>query len=507
MKLITTIYTAIGLILVMLCIVTVGYIHQTRKVKNSIEDVLYTSSVIREGERAQKLILDLETGLRGYLLTGQHAFLEPYHRGKTEFEVSMRKLDSLTESYPEQNALVHGIKNDADVWLNSFAAPLLKSKARERLSAVDKAQYDSLFNNTVQLGIGKSLMDKARGRFDKIRDQEERIKEDRLKGLNASLIRTNEIAVGLTLLSIIAGGFMAYLLGKTIKRRFKRMNELAHSIAQGDYSVSLEDKRNDEISSLTKSLNVMAAKLQNSFTHLTKMNKELDQFAYVVSHDLKAPLRAINNLAEWIGEDLQTQDPDIIKNLSILRGRVHRMENLINGILAYSRVGRQSLPSTRFSVQDLLKETLENLAPPASFEIKTLTPLPTLTGERTLFYQVLSNLLSNAFKYHHTQNGRIEIQAKELPGLYQFEIKDDGPGIPKEYQTKVFGIFQTMEARDVKESTGVGLSIVKKIVEEKGGQIWIESEKGQGTTFVFTWPKAQVTNQTTTSYYHDGAKA
>ncbi|WP_207431177.1 sensor histidine kinase [Sabulibacter ruber] len=489
MKLISAIYTAIGLILAMFCIVTLGYINQTRKVKNSVEEVLYTSNIIREGERAQKLILDMETGLRGFLLTGQRAFLEPYHEGQAEFTQSIERLDSLTEAYPEQNKLVHLIKADSRLWLETFADPLVKSRSRIHISPRNRALYDSLFANTAQQGAGKRIMDRARNRFDLIKLEEEQIKEGKIEELNFSLARTNEIAVGLTILSILAGSFMAFVVGRTIKRRFRQMINLANNIANGDYSVSLEDNRKDEISSLTESLNVMAGKLQSSFNHLTKMNKELDQFAYVVSHDLKAPLRAINNLSEWIAEDLKTDDPEIIKNFSILRGRVLRMENLINGILAYSRVGRQNLPLSTFSVQELLKETLENLAPPPTFEIVTPKELPTITGERTLFYQVLSNLLSNAFKYHHKQEGRIEIRAKELPDFYQFEVKDDGPGIPKEFQAKVFGIFQTMEARDVKESTGVGLSIVKKIVEEKGGKIWIESEKGQGSTFLFTWPK------------------
>ncbi|MBC3538127.1 ATP-binding protein [Rufibacter sediminis] len=489
MKLITTIYTVIGLILAMFCIVTLGYIQQTRKVKKSIEDVLYTSDIIREGERAQKLILDMETGLRGYLLTGQKPFLEPYLKGHIEFERSINRLDTLTEGRREQNQLVDLIRRDAEFWEESFAVPLLQSKEKESHSSQDNHYHDSLFNSNVRLGVGKRIMDKARVRFQLIRRDEEQIKAKRLAELDSSFVKTNEISVGLMLASILAGGFMAFLLGKTIKKRFRRMHSLANSIAQGNYSVSLVDKHHDEISSLTQSLNIMASKLQASFNHLTKINKELDQFAYVVSHDLKAPLRAINNLAEWIAEDLQTQDEDILKNLSTLRGRVYRMENLINGILAYSRVGRQTLPSTTFSVQELLQETLENLLPPPSFKIEVPTPLPTVTGERTLFYQILSNLLSNAIKYHHTQEGCIEVKAKELPDFYQFEVKDDGPGIPKEYQTKVFGIFQTMEARDVKESTGIGLSIVKKIVEEKGGQIWIESEKGQGTTFLFTWPK------------------
>ncbi|WP_066833214.1 ATP-binding protein [Rufibacter ruber] len=489
MKIITTIHLAIGFILAMFCIVTFGYIKQTQRVQKSVEAVLATSDVIREGESAQKMLLDLETGMRGYLLTGRQTFLSPYNKGQVIFARTVRRLDSLTEAYPSQNQLVHLIEQDAQEWIINFSEPLIAARAKVHLSSSHKQYYDSLFNATAQKAKGKLIIDRARKKFELIEAEEEIIKRAKVREMNDSLMQTNDIALGLTLLAILAGSLTAYLLGKTIRKRFMKMTALANSIANGNYQVTLTDTRHDEISSLTHSLNRMAHKLQQSFDHLTKMNRELDQFAYVVSHDLKAPLRAINNLAEWIAEDLDSQEPEITNNLTILRGRVQRMENLINGILEYARVGRKEIKKSTFSVNSVLKEALENLSPPASFQVKIAADMPTLTAEKTLVYQVFSNLLSNAFKYHHTQNGCVEVRAKELENMYQFEVQDDGPGIPKEYHQKVFGIFQTMEARDVKESTGIGLAIVKKIIEEKGGSIWIESDKGQGTTFVFTWPK------------------
>ncbi|WP_071887972.1 ATP-binding protein [Rufibacter sp. DG15C] len=492
MKLITTIHLGIGFILLMFCIVTLGYVQQTRQVRADINEVLYASNTIKQSETAQKQLIDMETGFRGYLLTGEEAFLDPYYRGQKDFFTSLATLDTLTEALPTQNKIVHTIGDEANVWITTFTEPLRKARAVSSTSPVAKAYYDSLFNATAQRAVGKKIVDGIRAKFTIIEEDEEIAKQLRVKELNGSFARTNYIAIGLTLIAILAGVLISYMIGKSISRRFVKMTALANSIANGNYNVALVDDRKDEISSLTKSLNKMAAKLQDSFAHLTKVNKELDQFAYVVSHDLKAPLRAINNLAEWISEDLTEKDPDILQNLSMMRGRVHRMENLINGILDYSRVGRKELPSTHFSVQDLLKETIENLSPPPGFKIVATTPLPTLFTERTLFYQVLANLLSNAFKYHHKTEGLIQVRCVELSDVYQFEVEDDGPGIPQEYHKKVFGMFQTMEARDVKESTGVGLAIVKKIVEEKDGEIWIESVKGNGSIFKFTWPKEKV---------------
>ncbi|HPD65096.1 MAG TPA: ATP-binding protein [Bacteroidia bacterium] len=230
-------------------------------------------------------------------------------------------------------------------------------------------------------------------------------------------------------------------------------------------------------------------KLKESLIAVEKANKELDQFAYIVSHDLKAPLRAINNLSEWIIEDLGEVPEEVENHILLMRGRVNRMENLINGILEYSRVGRQKIEKSTVSVRDLVKDVIDNLAVTDRIAFHVEQGLPVLETEQITLQQVFSNLISNAVKYHDKPKGNVEIRCFENDNMVEFMVKDDGPGIPEEYHEKIFGIFQTIEARDTVESTGIGLSIVKKIIEEKGGKIWIESKEGKGTTFHFTWPK------------------
>lgn len=235
------------------------------------------------------------------------------------------------------------------------------------------------------------------------------------------------------------------------------------------------EKKAEELAHLTQSLK--------------RSNQDLDQFAYVTSHDLKAPLRAIANLSEWIEEDLaDTLTEDSREHLHLMRKRVHRMGALIDGILQYSRAGRvQQL--TTVNVGTLLFDLIELLSPPPEIVITVEPGMPTFKTEKILLEQVFMNLLNNAIKYLQSSAPKIKVSVTDVGKYYQFAVQDNGLGIAPEFHNKIWGIFQRLEARDKVEGTGVGLSIVKKIVESRGGRVWVESELGAGATFYFTWSK------------------
>jgi PAS domain S-box-containing protein len=227
---------------------------------------------------------------------------------------------------------------------------------------------------------------------------------------------------------------------------------------------------------------------------LERRNAELDQFAYVASHDLKAPLRAISNLADWIGEDLEGQiPPENHHQLELLRSRVQRMEALINGLLEYSRVGRRQRTLVAVDLNPLVANVVDSLAPPPTFTIEVPVDLPTIYTHKTALGQVFANLINNAIKHHHGDRGTVRVSWRQQDNWIEFAIADDGPGIAPQYHDKIFTIFQTLKARDDFESTGVGLAVVKKIVEAENGQVWLTSTLGEGTTFYFTWPLVQPT--------------
>ncbi len=221
---------------------------------------------------------------------------------------------------------------------------------------------------------------------------------------------------------------------------------------------------------------------------LEKTNAELDQFAYVASHDLKAPLRGIANLSQWIEDDLGDQmDEQARYHMGLLRGRVARLESLIEGILSYSRANRGDGEEVEVDIAVLARDVWELIAAPPTAHL-TVHDLPRTRAQRVQLQQVLMNLVGNAVKYNPDRELHIEIGARRDGDVLAFYVKDDGVGIAPEFQQRIWGLFQTLEPRDKVESTGIGLAVVRKIVEARGGRAWVESTPGAGATFWFTWP-------------------
>ena len=222
---------------------------------------------------------------------------------------------------------------------------------------------------------------------------------------------------------------------------------------------------------------------------LEAANKELDDFAYAASHDLKAPLRVIDNASRWLEEDLAPHLSDETReNMRLLRSRVTRLEKLLDDLLRFSHVGRETVAIEIISGKELIDDVLAVLPLPEGFELKVGAAFATMRIARLPLQQILMNLIGNAIKHHDKATGRIEVAAADLGSYHAFAVKDDGPGIPGQFHERIFKMFQTLKPRDQVEGSGMGLAIVRKQVELSGGSLSLESAEGKGSTFHFTLP-------------------
>jgi len=226
---------------------------------------------------------------------------------------------------------------------------------------------------------------------------------------------------------------------------------------------------------------------------LARASRELEQFAYVASHDLRAPLRAIDTLSEWLEHDLgDALEGDSREQMRLLRGRVRRMDRLLADLLEYARVGRVPALAEVVDPEAMIREVVDLLQLDGTLDIRIPTPLQPLVTAKAQLKRVFINLLSNAAKHNDRNVCLVEIRCRDTGEFLEYTVTDDGPGIPPEFHDRVFQMFQTLKPRDVLEGSGMGLALVRRIVELANGRIQIDSAGRRGTTFRFTWPKEWV---------------
>jgi len=445
-----------------------------------------SEAVIRNSTMLHKEMIQMQSGFRGYLLTDQVGFLQPYYEGLKNVPPIIIEQRALLSARDQQElldsiSLLHGR------WIE-YADSLITAK--KDTMPQSRKKYQRLFEAKLKMEVGKKLNDSISNLFTALDNYEYKVRQERREVLQKSVADTRNISIALTLGVIVLASTSSFYLIRSVSSRISNMVDLADRVSKGEF-ISIVDERADEFSKLSNSLNQMSHTLEINFNELTIKNRELDQFAYVVSHDLKAPLRGISNIISWVEEDHTEQiTPEINRNLNLIKGRITRLENMINGLLDYARIGKTKRNYEHVDIADVLNE-LKDLIVPSGTTVIIENQLPVMRVVKIHIEQVFSNLLSNAVKYNTNANPVIKVRYQEAGDYHQFAISDNGPGIERKYFEKIFEIFQTLQERDAFESTGIGLAIVKKIIEDNKGSITVESTPGQGTKFIFTWPKTQ----------------
>jgi signal transduction histidine kinase len=445
---------------------------------------------MQQSNRFQRNILNMVSGLRGYLLLGEDYFIQSYDSASQENVKILEDLQAIIPDTSGQSLTLRELVKLNNEWVHDFADPLIKAKKAASLSDSSMQAYNALYRQKLVVGAEQNINRKLQQGFRDFSTFEYQLRTARSKILSDSIRQTRTISFYLTTLSIVLGFLISLFLAYRISTRIMAMVKMANTIASGNYGVQTADRGSDELSQLGNSLNHMAGVLSENIRLLQRKNEELDQFAHIVSHDLKAPLRGIDNVITWIEEDHSTElPPKISEYIQLIKGRLLRAENMIRGILLYARVGKQSLEREYINLNTLLQDITENLVIRPGLKLEIQPDLPEIFSERIPLNQVLSNLISNAIKYHDKPEGYIKVYIRNSDDHYEFFVEDNGPGISKSYHDKIFAIFQTLQERDSFESTGVGLAIVKKILDDRKQEITVTSQPGNGATFSFSWPK------------------
>jgi signal transduction histidine kinase len=480
-----------GFFFVLLLFIITTYINyqQSEAVKENAEFVTRSSTIVQQSNRFLRNTLNIVSGLRGYLLTGESSFFQTYDSTVTENKTILAELKPLVAGNNIQSRTLDSISLLHNEWKKDIADPITamynssaKGDRRAQLDSFYRTEFLSDENTSRNLELQRKLRQFINSEYN--------TRELKKSILANSIQQTKKISLYLTVLSIVAGLIIALLLAFGISNRVLKMVNMSNTIAAGNYNVHMKETGNDELGRLAQSLNHMAEVLDENFTLLKRKNEELDQFAHIVSHDMKAPLRGIDNVISWIEEDHEAElTPKIKEYLELIKGRVARAENLIGGILSYARVGKEEQFAENINVKELIQEIEENISPGKKITISIADNLPLISSQRLPLFQVFSNLISNAVKYNDKEKGLISVYHEAYPEYYRFFVKDNGPGIAENYHKKIFQIFQTLQERDSFESTGVGLAIVKKILDARNEEIGIESVPGEGSVFSFTWSR------------------
>jgi signal transduction histidine kinase len=455
------------------------------KVQRNSDFLNKSESIIRNSGRLHKAMIEMQSGFRGFLLTEDTNFLSTYDSGLNTVPALLTEQKELIKDDKGQSAILDSIYDLHVKWV-AYANSLIDARKKIATSESSYEMYNRLFESKLKQQVGKKINDDITNKFLAFDRNEYRVRSQRGKTLISSIERTHTFSfIFLTLTIIVGIGSTIYIVS-LISKRIKTMVHLAENISKGEFA-TVNDTRNDELTRLTTALNIMSAKLDKNIKELERQNVELDKFAYVVSHDLKAPLRGIHNAIKWIREDMGPElSPQMKQYLGIIPQRTKRMEDLINGLLDYARIRQKTNPE-KTDVNDLVKNIVEEIVPP-HFKVE-MHDLPVFYSERLKLEQVFTNLISNAVKYTPHENARLAITCKELRGFYEFSVKDNGIGIDPEYHEKIFEIFQTLREKNEKESTGIGLAIIKKIIDDQHCTIKVNSSPGKGSEFTFTWPR------------------
>jgi signal transduction histidine kinase len=452
--------------------------------------------------RLSNALINEETGLRGYALTADEDFLDPYRDGRIEEQTAARELRELVEDSDLDQLIddLAAVERAAETWQRRYAEPTIV-RVRSRGP-----------NSVRQAGVerGRMLFERVRAALDR---QEADIRSERAAGRNRLADAATFLSLAFALIAVLVIAALittTIMLRRTVTLPIGALARRVRRVAQGDFDRKLRSRGPRDIGALAADIDSMRqrilqelsasqdahAQLDEQARELERSNAELEQFAYVASHDLQEPLRKVASFCQLLEQRYKGQlDERADQYITFAVDGAKRMQQLINDLLAFSRVGRNAGELQPIDLDDVLASAIVNLqaAIEESGAQVEFDPLPTVNGEASLLALVFQNLIGNAIKFHGDDPPHVRIDVAREDGRWLFTCSDNGIGIAPDYAERVFVIFQRLHPKDEYAGTGIGLAMCRKIVEYHGGRIWLDTEVNprSGTIFRFTLPALQ----------------
>ncbi|MGC5019767.1 sensor histidine kinase [Micromonospora sp. DT47] len=474
------------------------------KTRQNMDAVLVKTGPLRvQGQELLNALLDQETAIRGYAVSGDQADLGPYESGIQQERDTVGKMNELIRDYPDIERELRAVEQQAADWRRTVAEPVITTTGRDGTAA------------------GQALItDQSRRQFDQVRasvgDLQAEILTERERTA-AKVYQSSNILVVLLIVAAVvvavAGTVLLLSLDRMVIKPLTGLALQVREVAEGDYQHHIEGSGPPEFQRLAGDVDAMRQKiarelaevrearesiewvnsqLQKQAEELTRSNRDLEQFAYVASHDLQEPLRKVASFCQLLQRRYAGQlDERADQYIAFAVDGAQRMQRLINDLLAFSRIGRLTSGFTEVDLNKVMGDVAGQTEAAVQYADAELTwdQMPVIRGEEPLLTNLLANLVSNSIKFRRADVApKVHVSARLVGDEWEISCRDNGIGIEPEFADKIFVIFQRLHAKDAYPGTGIGLAIVKKIVEYHGGRIWVDTDLDEGTAIHFTLP-------------------
>jgi signal transduction histidine kinase len=487
MKIFTRIFISFIFVAIIFMVVLGIDFLQSRKIRENSRWFTNSEEVLRNSADLQKCILDIQTNYRGFMLSGLKFHLKQAENAKHSSDSIFTYLSTITTDNKVQQQKLNQARDSLRNWITSWNFTIKNEQEH-----IEKRGKDILLREPGSLILTRGReISYIRTLFEQFDQEEYRLRAYREQKLEKSRAEANiiNLILGLSAVTIIFG--TAFFISFNIRKRIRTLSEATKKIASGNYDYRVEDKSNDELRELSNSVNIMTESLEKTIKSLKQRNEDLEQFAWISSHDLKEPLRMISIFSQKLGQRyITSEEPEAIMQVKFITTSVKKMYDLIDASMRYALMGTTDYIFEKLSTREVIAESLDNitdLIKKTKAKINLLDLPEYIPGIKTLIIELFQNLVENAIKFRGPNAPEIEISARKDQDKWIFTVRDNGIGMNEKYKDQVFLIFHQLAQKTPDyDGIGIGLTYCKKIVELHNGKIWLHSEPGKGTTIYFT---------------------